>query len=398
VALTFPAGAVATPTTFTLQPVENRAPGAVGAAFELSPSVELAQPVAVNVLVPAAALLAGGSTALSAASQGADGGWSAFQSGVEVQPQAQARAAVAQAGPLLPPDVVSARLLFLLKKLNRRAIAVYSRLTLGPRSPTVHTSKNVQLAVAACYPVPEPPAGAGEDDLAPLPECKFPPSRASSVTAAAGTLFEGSVAHFTYTAPAQVPSPNPVVVTVRYDHVAGTAGSVIVVGQVTVLGDVPPSYSGPVTFDITMGGVPVQITGTADVLYTLSELLPGDLTKYVLTQNVRATVTPTVVDCDPLQVTIPTTGTLILFDKVRQGPGDVFADKYQFAFGGGTVATFSCFNPRMPTQIPVAFQLSTDCSSAADGPSWTDYNHLTGQASPVCTDFGGTLSWDLSGP
>ena len=63
-----------------------------------------------------------------------------------------------RSGRLLPPDVVDARLLFLLKKLDRRPIAVYSRLTLSPRSASVHTGKSVPLAMAACFPVPTPPA------------------------------------------------------------------------------------------------------------------------------------------------------------------------------------------------------------------------------------------------
>jgi len=392
----FPAGAVATTTTFTLQPVENLSPGGAGPSFELTPSdVALAQPLQVTMAFTAADLAAGGSEALSVATQDDTGAWYAFQSGVTLTPVS---ASAVRAGPSpRASDVVLDRLGFLLRQLNKkRAVALYSELILSPRNATVHTGKSVTLTAGICTPAPATPPASG-DDLGPLPSCKTAPNQASSTSATAGTFVESSTAHFTYTAPSSVPSPNPVTVTARYDRVGGSSTSVILVAPVTVLGDAPASYSGKITLDFTTPGT-FHFVGSPTVDFHLTETLPGDLWKYETTSTVS--VTATLVNCDPKTVQIPLTGSLIVFDAVRTGAGDQYAGKYRWGVGGGVVDTFQCNGTSV--QGAVVLSAFSDCPEAlVPATSWTDQTHLTGSAAPACgassASIAGTVSWDLAG-
>jgi len=135
--------------------------------------------------------------------------------------------------------------------------------------------------------------------------------------------------------------------------------------------------------------------GTPELKFTLVESLPGDLVKYTLDQTIKVNATPP--GCDPLDVQIPVSGTLIVFDAVRQGPSDPFAGKYQFGMAGGSaVVSFHCGGATVPGAVP--FELSTDCTDITTAPSWDDNGHLHGTASPSCSTFSASLTWDFTTP
>jgi hypothetical protein len=105
-------------------------------------------------------------------------------------------------------------------------------------------------------------------------------------------------------------------------------------------------------------------------------------------------VTATPPDCGPKSVTIPVKGSMNVYDEVRQGPGDVFAKKYQFGFGGSAVETFACSSGSLT--LALVLLVSSDCGDIGAAPSWTDRDHPSGSASLACgTSYHGTVSWSL---
>jgi hypothetical protein len=82
-AMVVPADAVASTTTFSIQAVENRAPGGRGTAFELLPSGALAKPVTLTFGYSDFEALGAAPALLGIAYQGADGAWRRVPSTVD---------------------------------------------------------------------------------------------------------------------------------------------------------------------------------------------------------------------------------------------------------------------------------------------------------------------------
>jgi hypothetical protein len=227
--ITFPAGALASETLFTLQPLTHTLPNGVGLAYELSPqTVKLAKPIEVRLRVSAADR-AGASASLGLAVQDDRGAWFALK-GVQQLTTATVKAQ-SDISDLIVPLVQLTREERLIK-----AIGAYADLRLTPSDAWVRKGQSITLRITECeaseFALPAP--------LIPLRCFLIPLRNADQLNTSAGQIIQINPGELRYTAPGEIPSPNPVALSVTYEAVGGRA-KVILVGSVRVVGQ---RYSG----------------------------------------------------------------------------------------------------------------------------------------------------------
>ena len=216
-----------------------------------------------------------------------------------------------------------------------------------------------------------------------------------------GTITRSSGSGATYTAPDKKPSPDTV--TVSFQSIqTDTLDSVSIKppAKVKISDGFLSSYTGSVGFS---GANPAEMTytGQGNLTWTIIENLPDDLAKYEATGSLQ--VTTTYPECSPVSASVPVTGTMIVFDPVRGGTGDLFATKYWFALnpvGGGVIVTGQCGQPPKPTPLSVTFQVLTACPenpTLPDAPKYGGISRLTNSGSWACSFASTTANWDLAG-
>ena len=200
--LTVPAGALNAPTEISMQPIQNTAPGGIGTAYRFTPIIEFAQPATVTLEYT------GGNPKLARVIvQKPDGFWASPAR------QTISEASV-QADP--PKKKVSARV----KRLADLANA--DRFFLEPERADVRVGKSVQINVYDRFP------DCQKLDCSDQPDDQLVPAIRTPIrdvfiwkinNSVVGSDTYGTVngplpfSSVTYTAPAKVPTPNPVVVT-----------------------------------------------------------------------------------------------------------------------------------------------------------------------------------------
>ena len=216
-----------------------------------------------------------------------------------------------------------------------------------------------------------------------------------------GTITRSSGSGAVYTAPDKKPSPDTV--TVSFQSIqTDTLDSVSIKppAKVKIIDGFLSSYTGSVGFS---GANPAEMTytGQGNLTWTIIENLPDDLAKYEATGSLQ--VTTTYPECSPVSASVPVTGTMIVFDPVRGGTGDLFATKYWFALnpvGGGVIVTGQCGKPPKPTPLSVTFQVLTACPenpTLPDAPKYGAISRLTNSGSWACSFASTTANWDLEG-
>jgi hypothetical protein len=224
-----PGDAVGVPTTFTIQPITNTAPGGVGTGYRLLPEgLDFAPPVELTFKYTDADVAGSSPEALMVASRQADGAWRVADSTLDKS----AKTVTAKVSHFSDWSLVRG-------------------FSLRPPSASVKTGTSQVLTLGYCY-LPE----LGNDLAALAYDCAdpktldiVPPGFAANWSvngvaggsAATGTV-AGNSASATYTAPGQKPSNNPVAVSAE---IAGAKGKVLVVSNITVT-DGMPAYAGTV--------------------------------------------------------------------------------------------------------------------------------------------------------
>lgn len=216
-----------------------------------------------------------------------------------------------------------------------------------------------------------------------------------------GTIDRSSGSGATYTAPDKKPSPDTV--TVSFQSIqTDTLDSVSIKppAKVKIIDDFLSSYAGSVAFSGS-NATEMTYTGQGNLTWTIVEDLPNDLAKYEATGSMQ--VTTTIPGCSAVSASVPVMGTMIVFDPVRGGAGDLFATKYWFALnpaGGGVTVTGQCGQPPKPTPLPVTFQVLTACPenpTLPDASKHSNLSKLTNSGTWACSFISTTANWDLEG-
>jgi hypothetical protein len=246
-ALTIPAGALASNTVIGVQPITNMAHGKIGAAYRLTPADQtFLAPVTIRFTYTDQDLTGTAVEGLGAAYQTAAGFWQwAGESTVDT---AARTVTIATSHFSDWSNVMGFQL--------------------RPRAKTVPVKGSVALQVAFCY---SPDSG----DLAPLAhDCdaddgvtflnrvgEWSVNGVPGGSGATGTV-SGAGQQATYAAPATKPTPNPVAVSARVDY--RSKGRTLVVSNITIADD---SWTGTAT------AVNLYVTTTVDVTWTLDGMV-----------------------------------------------------------------------------------------------------------------------------
>jgi hypothetical protein len=260
--LIVPPGALATDTVLSVQALTHTLPSGVGLSYAVSPqNVTFAAPVTVR-LRPTEGDQLGASDIQRIAVQDDAGAWFDLKSAVATPTAGTKDAPLRLAGQGGGIDSITAQL----QRLNRgtrliKAIGVYANIRLTPAEASVRKGASTTLGIAGCDPLPLPAATApGDDGLAPI-GCKGAPRNADALSASAGSLAQVGTGQLRYTAPAEVPTPNPVNVSVTYNGIGGSS-RVILLGAVRVLDDIL-RYEGDIKFNGELRTSNETITFTA---------------------------------------------------------------------------------------------------------------------------------------
>lgn len=311
--------------------------------------------------------------------------------------------------------------------LDLKRVIKFKKYYFKPPSATVRVGKTqtfVPYAQVLERPkdCPKPPPADPNADLAPLiaPKCLKPLEREYPFTndkdnfarawyvdgifngnSTVGTITRSSGSGATYTAPDKKPSPDTV--TVSFQSIqTDTLDSVSIKppAKVKIIEDFMSSYAGSLAFS---GSNPAEMTytGQGNLTWTMIENLPNDLAKYEAAGSLQ--VTTTYPDCTSVTASVPVMGTMIVFDPVRGGTGDLFATKYWFALnpkGGGVIVTGQCGKPPKPTLLSVTFQVLSTCPenpTLPDASRYSDLSKLTDAGSWACSFATTTANWDFVG-
>ncbi|NOU34086.1 MAG: hypothetical protein HOO96_39855 [Polyangiaceae bacterium] len=260
--LVVPPGALAADTQLSVQALTHTLPSGVGLSYAISPqNVTFAQPATVR-LAPNNDDQAGVSDQQRLAMQDESGAWFDLRDAV-VTPQAGTKSTTlklaAEGGRI---DSITAQL----RNLNRgtrlmKSLGVYANLRLTPASASVRKGDSTTLGIAGCDPLPVPAAAPpGEENLAPV-GCKGAPRNADALSASAGSLTQVAPGQLRYTAPSEIPTPNPVNVSATYNGVNGSS-RVILLGAVKII-DAIERYEGDIKFNGELRSKSETVTFTA---------------------------------------------------------------------------------------------------------------------------------------
>jgi hypothetical protein len=241
-AMVVPAGAVASTTVFSIQAVENRAPGGRGSAFQLLPSGPLAKPVTLTFGYSDFVALGAEPALLGIAYQGADGAWRRVPSTVDTT----ARTIQASVDHFTIFTVVAA-------------------LRLNPAAASVASGRQQVFYLDECFETQmlTPPVshfrceGSGAPNIAGYTVLGWSVNGVPNGSAALGTIDPDADAVALYTAPTT--SVTPLAVTVGVKLREDVTGMVYLLVAEVVIGD-PNAIVG--TLRLTGG---VGYVGTMDV-------------------------------------------------------------------------------------------------------------------------------------
>jgi hypothetical protein len=394
VALQVAAGAVASKTMFTLQPLVNEAPGAVGAAWRVSASGAAPATGSVQLVfdLPDAVLAGAPASSLLAARQRSDGLW-------KVEPSVLDE----------PARTLAAR------PSSLGDVSLVRGFNLLPASASVRLGSGIALRVASCYgSAPDVQGSDGalaqlgfscDDDsveLAPL----LPTVRRWLVNGAqggdgtAGTVASTTQGRAHYTAPGSKPANNPVAVSAEFDTQGGAR--VTLVSNLKVVGAID-QYSGTVAFQHTAVGK-AQLSGTLPITLDLVEHREGDVDRYTGTASASYALQPELSpwSCQSTDVTgAQATAELKVYpsgDSIR-GLGDPLRSRLTLEITVDQLGSAQCTQGSTTTEIPLGPGpiASTGCVAAAD-PVYSDAAQLGGSGSFACQGVEqDALSWTLSG-
>jgi hypothetical protein len=195
VVVTVPAGAVAAATTFTIQSITNQAPGGVGNAYRLGPAGEtFSTPISISLHYSSADLAGTVTDVLSLAYQDSQGRWGVYKSATL--------------------DTTSQTITVSSEHLSDWALIAGE--SLAPAAARIGTGQTQSLTLVWCQTVDF------NDPLIQYAAVCQPIGDANSWSAnsvpngnsTVGTVAPTGAATATYTAPSQIPSANPVAVSV----------------------------------------------------------------------------------------------------------------------------------------------------------------------------------------
>jgi hypothetical protein len=303
--------------------------------------------------------------------------------------------------------------------LQLTSVVKFKRFYLKPASATVKvkgTKAFVPYAQVIQNEKKDPNCGATDpaDDLAPLCQSRqvtreypFTNDKANFIrrwfvngtlggNGTVGTIATSGMTGATYTAPDKKPSPDTVTVRFQSYH-TDTLDVVNLEAQVKIVDEVVQKYSGMLNFSgSNVGGV--TWSGQGNLTWSLTEHLPGDLSKYAASGSVQ--VTTTYPDCSSASGSVPVQGMMIVSDPVRGGPTDTFASKYWFTLtvGAGVPANAQCGNPPKPRQVELFFNATTACPEVPTlptAPKYTDIEVLNASGTWACQLQTTTANWDF---
>lgn len=300
IALTIPAGALASDTVISIQPLTNMAHGKIGAAYRFTPKGQtFLKPVTLTFTYTDQDLLGTAVEALGAAFQTADGYW---QWAGDATVDTTAKTVSIGSSHLSDWSLVKG-------------------LQIHPAKKTVRVKGSVGLQVVLCFNPDAIPGTNGE--LVPLgydcdlgelailnPVSEWSVNGVPGGGGVFGTV-SGSGTTATYTAPATEPIPNTVAVSARVDR--GAKGKTLVVSNITIAED---SWTG------TGSSVNGVIHTTANVTWTL-ESIDNKVAVYRPTGTVSIAIPPVVctVTVDPSSHTInPSTDGQLIVDYNADPP------------------------------------------------------------------------------
>ncbi len=237
--LTVPAGALATDTEITIDPITNFAPAGLGHAYRLTPEgTNFAVPATLKFVTTDDSYFESGNVwGLRIAFQNAGGIW-----------ELPADATADPAGEFVTVET---------EHLSDWSLVKGA--VLMPMAAEVKVGRTVELGVRFCYPS----GSVNDDGLAPLgyecldelaplvPASEWEVDGQAGGNATVGTI-SGSGLNAVYTAPAAEPTPNTVSVSARIDD------NTLVVSHITILGE-KADMTGTVDFEFTYLTVPGQV-------------------------------------------------------------------------------------------------------------------------------------------
>lgn len=380
VALNIPAGALAADTVITIQPITNKAHGGMGLGYRLTPDGQtFAQPVELKFAYTDQDLGGSDPEILGAAFQTAEGFWEWFGT----------------------PSFDKVAKTVSVNTTHFTDTSMVPGYRLMPLSKTIKVKESLPMQVEFCY---APKSSADQKRLG--MKCDNADSEANELpffmitewsvngvlggNGSVGTI-SGNGPSATFTAPATMPSPNPVAVSANVNFVG--KDKTLVVSNITIID--PTAYEGTVHFTES-NGAGIEITqGVASVAWTLFDDSLG-VRVYKPTGTISAVVTPT--DCDPTTVSTDLSyagNKMMLYTKSTGIP-----DTHAFNLQSITKQiTFQCGNPRNPRQVPVTLSANvTNCgSNILTQQPITDPAHLTGKYSCAWpgTSWQWALDWDF---
>jgi len=246
IALTIPAGALASDTVIGIQPVTNNAHGGLGAGYRLTPDGQtFAQPVVLTFSYTDQQLAGSAPEILGAAFQTAAGFWQWLGT----------------------PTIDSVAKTMRISSTHFTDFSLVQGYRLQPLSKTLKVNKSLALQVAFCYPQPGSdltPLGLACDTAdsqvevaAPFDISEWSVNGVLGGSGATGTV-SGNGPSATYRAPASKPSPNTVAVSARVN--LGARGKTLVVSNVTITeGD---SWTGTASYKDEYNTASAEITWT----------------------------------------------------------------------------------------------------------------------------------------
>ncbi|MDB4982422.1 MAG: Phosphoribosylglycinamide synthetase, N-domain protein, partial [Myxococcales bacterium] len=246
--ISVPAGALAAAQMLSIQPIKNTSPGGVGPGYRLQPDGQtFTAPVTLTFSYDATDVLGAAPTALRIAYQDAKGRWNSIKS-VTLDDAAKT---------------------LTVQTLHFSDWSKGLAWRLDPETATVRAGDKVELTVVGC----DVSTTAGDDALAGLVDTCQPAPTLLTVSGwaanaipggddAVGTIVSTGPGTAEYTAPAVVPTPNPVPVTAN--AVDGAGHTTKVVSEMLWVSDKDhPSYRGTVTSTDTDPALGLVITTTA---------------------------------------------------------------------------------------------------------------------------------------
>ncbi len=383
--LTVPAGALASPTALSIQPITNLCWGGVGAAYRITPDgTTFARPATLTFSLSAADLTSARIGAFAVATQDADGYW-IWMPGV-----------VRNAG----PESLS---------VPTSHLSDYSPLAglqLSPFSASIGEGQTQALSIQdCCEGCLDDPA----DPLAPLTKT-FPctgisgldPARGVILTdnwsvngtpggnSTVGTIVNAPMAlESTYTAPSS--APNPPTVGASVDVTYRESGKVVLVSQITV--GTPKSLSGTFSTDYTYVDAGFRVHADGDVTFTLNSD-GSDMASYSLDGTALLTTTTyvnggtcTLAD-DPSK---PVLGYFYLWKDpaLAMDWGYTELESWHFSCTDGSF-TYS-------GNIAVSFGTSSgsDCETSYSHIPMPDAKHTQGAFTETCPHYISVTSWNF---